>query len=153
MNLRSRFEKLAAPVRIHVLFRERKYRLGETVEMAVEIVTRDRLRIREARATLVCEPQGQPTRDLRFAPEDGPWTGQSYAHSQLAFSEDETLRAGGAQSYSVDLQIENKPPAGGFEDARWRVVLVVETVDHRTYYVQRGIRLIPTWKEEADLRR
>lgn len=153
MNLRSRFEKLAAPVRIHVLFQERKYRLGETVEMAVEIVTRDRLRIREARAMLVCEPQGQPTRDLRFAPEDGPWTGQGYAHSELVFSEGETIRAGGAQSYGVDLPIEDKPPAGGFEDARWKVVLSVKTVDRRMYYVQRGIRLIPTWKEEADLRR
>ena len=51
--------KLFQPVRIHALFESRVYYLGDTIEMAVQIVTRDRLDFVKAKAELLWTPKGQ----------------------------------------------------------------------------------------------
>ncbi len=117
--------------------------------MAIQLVTRDRLDVGRGVAELICEPKGQPKRDLRHARVDGPWSGRGYAHSQIEFAGRRLIPPGGEETFSVDLLINNEPPAGGFADARWHLVVRFELTNGERYASEHRVRVIPTWGKET----
>lgn len=145
VSILSKFSSLFSSVRIEVLFANRPFRPGETIEMAIQLVTRDRLDVQRGRAELICEPRGQPKRDLRHARADGPWSGVGYAHSQIDFAGRRLVPPGGQETFSADLPIDDKPPAGGFADARWRLVVSFELTNRERHSSEHRVRVLPTW--------
>lgn len=132
-------------MRIHVLYATREYRLGDTIEMAVQIVTRDRLEVTRAKAELIWTPKGRGAADIRSRMGKGP-----FVHSSMLFSQRKTLRPGSAENFSVNLRIETDPPAGGLTDARWKTRLTVETSTRKTYSLVSRIKIDPHWLSNPD---
>ncbi|MCH7740093.1 MAG: hypothetical protein IIC93_08110 [Chloroflexi bacterium] len=138
-------DKLFQPVRIHVLFATRVYQLGETIEMAVQIVTRDRLEVTGAKAELLWTPNGRGAANIRSQMGEGP-----FVHSSTLFVQRQTLRPGSEESFSVNLRIGTDPPAGGLTDANWKTRVTVETATRKTYSLEGKIKILPHWLIEPD---
>ncbi len=137
--------KLFQPVRIHVLFATRVYHLGDTIEMVVQIVTRDRLDVTRAKAELLWTPKGQGAAEVRSQMGKGP-----FVHSSTLFSQRHPIRSGGAENFSVDLHTDNHPPAGGRTDASWKTRVTVETAIRTTYSLESKINISPHWLIRPD---
>ncbi len=141
-------DRLFQPVRIHVLFATRVYHLGDTIEMAVQIVTRDRLDITRAKAELLWTPKGQGAADVRSQMGRGP-----FVHSSMLFIRRQVIRPGGEENFSVDLRTDIHPPAGGLTDANWKTRVTVESAIRKTYSLESGIKISPHWlARPGDLR-
>lgn len=148
LTLLSCIAGLWSPVRISVLFNDRPYRPGETIEAAIQVVSRDRLEISHARAELVCQRRRPRSGELWLrSHETGQSSGSSYVHSAARFCERKTIRAGGEETFSADLPIEETLPAGGEDaDLRWKLVITFETLDRRAFSSEQRIRIVPTWQ-------
>ncbi len=145
--------KLFEPVRIHALFESRPYRLDETIDMAVQVVTRDRLEILRARAELLWTPKGRGAAEVRAQMGKGP-----FVHSSTIFSQRQTIRPGAEENFSVALHTELDPPGGGLSDAalrdvKWKVRVTVETGMRKVYKLDNKIHVVPHWSAiSGDLR-
>ena len=145
--------KLFQPVRIHALFESRPYRLGETVDMAVQVVTRDRLEILRARAELLWTPKGRGAAEVRAQMGKGP-----FVHSSTTFSQRQMIRPGAEENFSVALRTELDPPGAGLidtalSDASWKVRVTVETAMRKDYTLDNKIHVVPHWTAiTSDLR-
>ena len=137
--------RLFEPVRIHVLFATRTYHLGDTIEMAVQIVTRDRLDVTRAKAELLWTPKGRGAADVRSEMGSGP-----FVHSAILFSQRLVIRPGGEENISVDLRTGTHPPAGGLTEARWKTRVTVESSIRKTYSLENKIIIAPYWLPESD---
>jgi len=137
--------KLFQPVRIHALFETRVYYLGDTIEMAVQVVTRDRLEIIRAKAELLWTPKGHGAAEVRARMGKGP-----FVHSSTLFSRRKVIRAGGEEVFSVDLRTENLAPASGLADAGWKTRVTVESATRNTYSVENKINISPHWRARPD---
>ncbi len=116
--------KLFDPVRIHVLFASREYVSKDTVEMAVQVVTRDRFQILSATAELVRNAGSK----------------SEYVQSTKAFGGSRILRAGSEDSFSVDLPVGNLSP---FDETvgRWKMRIRIVSADRREYSCENRIRI------------
>ncbi len=137
--------KLFQPVRIHALFETRVYYLGDTIEMAVQVVTRDRLEIMLAKAELLWTPKGQGAAEVRAKIGKGP-----FVHSATLFSRRRVIRPGGEEIFSVDLRTENLPPADGLTDAAWKTRVTVESAIRKTYSLDSKINISPHWLARSE---
>ncbi|MCH7734175.1 MAG: hypothetical protein IH961_03050 [Chloroflexi bacterium] len=137
--------KLFQPVRIHALFETRVYFLGDTIEMVVQVVTRDRLEIIRAKAELLWTPKGQGAAEVRAKMGNGP-----FVHSSMLFSQRHVIRAGGEEVFSVDLRTENLPPASGLTDAGWKTRVTVESSTRKIYSLESKIKISPHWLARPD---
>ncbi len=137
--------KLFDPVRIHVLFATRVYDLGDTIEMAVQIVTRYRLEVTQAKAELLWTPKGRGAANMRADMGKGP-----FVHSSMLFAERQVIRPGGEENFSVDLRTDSHPPAGGRTDANWKTRVTVETATGKTYSLENKINIVSYWLANPD---
>ncbi len=138
-------EKLFQPVRIHVLFATRVYHLGDTIEMVVQIVTRDRLHVARAKAELLWTPKGRGAAEVRSQMGKGP-----FVHSSTLFGQRQVIRPGGEEVFSVNLRIETDLPAGGTTDAGWKTRVTVESSIRKTYSLESKIKISPHWLARPD---
>ena len=142
MSLRAffaRIGRLYSPVRIDVLFEPRPYRLGETIEIAINVVTRDQLNIGRGRADLVGRGIGVAAGDDADAT---PTLQSPYVHSSMVFSGRTTIRAGGEQIFGADLRLGHSIPRGlDAARVRWKVVIAFELLDGRTFSSEQGVRI------------
>jgi hypothetical protein len=116
--------KLFEPVRIHVLFASRKYVSKDIVEMAVQVVTRDRFEVLTATAELVRNAGSK----------------SEHIQSTKAFGGRRILRAGSDDSFSVDLPIGDLSSVDETV-GRWKTRIRIVSVDRREYSCENRIRI------------
>ncbi|MCH8207215.1 MAG: hypothetical protein IH956_09470 [Chloroflexi bacterium] len=141
------------PLDVAISFRERTYRLGEPIDLTVDLTPHRDCDVREGRIDLMVEEQwterstvsyekpivqtgmrgevrviGSTTETRQIVREHK----EKYAHSSTAFLEATRLDAGRSEVYRVLLQIQPDPPAHANEaKARWWLQTVIDVAGAR----------------------
>ena len=148
------------PLDVKILFDDRPYKLGETINVMLELSARSEIEVREARVDLVCEEYYVESYDI-MVPDiktgrsmgglyggSGIATGytptpmipkqvtkehrETYIHSSVIFLADSLLNSGVTDQYDVRLGIETElPPHAGISVVKWRLELVVDVARAR----------------------
>ena len=157
------------PLDLGLDFNDRSYRLGETIDVRVEVTAKGRIDIRKAGVVLMCDQKfaetytvsgpglysssgvGAPRPDI--SSQVGDERTESYIHSRKAFLSDATLESGESKSLDVRLAIGTAPPRR-LKDARsldddaarswsfgWRLVVSVDVAGGRDASVERDIKV------------
>ena len=156
------------PLELSFDFEDRGYELGDTIDVAVELVPNGDVDVREARVDLICEE-----RFLHSYAHTGPgrikgtgWAGQAQVtnrgskgrretqvHSSIVFLNETQLRSGMPSKHSPRLRIETVPPQHAEEaqalqrDAskswsfKWRLVASVDVARGLNPKVQRAVKV------------
>lgn len=145
-------------------FEDRAYRLGETIDLRVELNPRGDLDVREGRVELICEEtykitesvrvSGRPSRaDAGYAWAGKMQTGsvgvqvskerkESYVHSSAVFGERGRLEAETKRTYDVRFEIGPEPPYYSKEGTvKWRLVTVIDVIRGRNPRVRRTVKI------------
>ena len=120
--------KLFDSVRIHVLFASREYGSNDVVEMAVQIVTRDRFEILAASAELIWRGRDESGSKREIIQSSKPFGGR------------QMLRAGSDDSFEVDLatgSLSSVATSGG----RWKTRVRIVGADRRKYSCENRIKI------------
>ena len=157
------------PLDLGLDFNDRSYRLGETIDVRVEITAKGRIAIREAGVELLCDQTfaetytisgpGRYSNTAGTAPRPdissrvGDERLESYVHSRTAFLSDLTLESGESRSLDVRLPIDPSPPRR-LDDARaldddaarswsfgWRLVVSVDVAGGRDAKLERDVKV------------
>ena len=141
------------PLDVEISFPERTYRLGEPIDLTVELTPRRDCDVREGRIDLMVEEQwterstvtyekpvvqtglrgqvrviGSTTETRELVREHK----EKYAHSSAAFLEAARLDAGKSARYRITLQIQPEPPARAKEArVRWWLQTVIDVAGAR----------------------
>ena len=157
------------PLDVKLRFRDKRYGLGETVDLTVELRVNGDAEVREARVDLVCEEQWSETytmmvpdtRTLKAsihvgargaAPPPPPpppipkrvnkRRQETYVHSSAVFLKESSLRAGPV-SHRVALKIGDTPLRRSTDGtARWRLVARVDVVRARDVTARQPIEVV-----------
>jgi hypothetical protein len=160
------------PLELNVDFEDRAYKLGEPIDIAVEMVPRADVDVREGRVDLVCEERYTEsyTVALPAGRESGaglPGVGgpraadlskkvinerkESHVHSSVMFVSDSRLVAGRPAKYETRLNIQERPPpqveaaiadANTTYDVKWRLVTSVNVARGRDPKKQQTVEVL-----------
>ena len=141
------------PLDLTISFPERTYRLGEPIDLTVELTPRRDCDVREGRIDLMVEEQWTEQSTVSYEKpivQTGPRGGvrvigtttetreivrknkEKYAHSSAAFLEATRLDAGRSSRYRVRLQIQPEPPARAKEaKLKWWLQTVIDVAGAR----------------------
>ena len=143
------------PLDVQVLFQDRPYRLGEAIDLQVELSARGDVEVREARVDLVCEEdyvesytvmvpdQANITTQARspggfyipppLIPKDVKKEHkETYVHSSVVFLTDRWFSTDTRDSYAARLEIEPQaPPHVSIAIVKWRLETVVDVARAR----------------------
>ncbi len=146
--LRSLISRIGSPVRLSVLFSNRSYHPGETIEAAVQLVTGVRLDIASAHVELLCRPRrGTPLPDVRVA-EAGQ--GGEMIHSQAEFSGRRLIAPGSEEVFAVALRVaRRRPPAWIGPNPRWRLRVRFALYDGSDVSSVNNVRVESDWERFA----
>ena len=157
------------PLDLDLDFDDRSYRLGETIDVRVEMTAKGRIAIRKAGVELVCDQKFAETYTVSgpglysnpgvaaprpdISSQVGDERIESYVHSRKAFLSDVTLESGESRSLDVRLPIDPYPPRR-LDDARaleddaarswsfgWRLVVSVDVAGGRDASVERDVKV------------
>ncbi len=151
------------PLDVKLLFDDRPYNLGETIDVTVELDSRREVEVREARVDLVCEeryvesytvhvPAGGSAAAVgemggmfgaggpphiprpRVAKEVHKDNKESYIHSSEVFLTNSLLRPGAVDRHNIRLGIEPEPPPhASTATVRWTLEVVVDVARARDF--------------------
>ena len=146
------------PLDLKVTFQDRPYKLGETIDLTVDLVPKGNVEVREARVDLVCEesytevstvevPVHRRGVGFRGGTPEAAYTSRvptitkqvsekhkvSYVHSHAIFLKDAELHSGEPVSHKVKLSIQAEPPhhADVGASVRWKLVTTVDVARAR----------------------
>jgi len=141
------------PLDLAISFRGRTYRLGEPIDLTVELTPRRDCEVREGRIDLMVEERWTERSTVSYqkpvvqtglrggAQVVGTTTEtreivrehkEKYAHSSAVFLEAARLDAGKSSRYRVRLQIQPEPPARANEaKVRWWLQTVIDVAGAR----------------------
>ena len=145
------------PVDISVIFDDRPYKLGEAIDLTVELIPRSDVKVREGRIDLECEASYTETFTVTMPDRRGMRGSagipvptamdrrqvtekhtDTFVHSSVVFLEDEAVRAGTTRRFRTTLQIDSQPPRGsrgtahrGRSDFTWSLVARVDVIRAR----------------------
>ena len=148
------------PLDVKFLFDDRPYKLGETIDIVVELSARGDVEVREARVDLVCEEHYVESYnvmipDIKTGRSMGGLYGgssiaagytptpmipkqvtkehrETYVHSSVIFLADSLLSSGATDQYDIRLGIGTElPPNAGISIVKWRLELVVDVARAR----------------------
>ena len=148
------------PLGVKVSFEDRSYKLGETINLAVELSPKRDMEVREGRVDLVCEERWtdrstvmvpQPIRGSRGGVVvAGPMVPkqvtehhrESYVHTSVVFAKDAQLRSGATTRYSPGMDIGTERPAHA-EKATviWRLRTTVDLAGARDITARRSVKV------------
>ena len=149
------------PLDLEISFRERTYRLGEPIDLTVELSPRRDCDVREGRIDLMVEEQwtehstvsyekpvvqtglrgevrviGTTTETRQIVREHK----EQYAHSSEALLEATRLKGGRSKAYRVRLQIQGEPPARASQaKVRWWLQTVIDVAGARDVRARKKI--------------
>ena len=153
------------PLGVKVSFEDRIYKLGETINLTVELNPRRDIEVREGRVDLVCEESYQETFTVTrprhravHAPRGGgpilPLSStmetqevterrrESYVHSSVVFLKNTQLASGTKRGFNARLEIEPEPPPHAREGkVRWRFVTTVDVAGARDIKARRLVKV------------
>ena len=148
------------PVSIIFAFERRPYKLGETIDLTVELVPRRDIELREAGVDLVCEvrhtevttalvpslPSQTPRGRTPMSMAESKRVSETYrkvdVHSSIVFVENGRLTSGEATTYDVGLEIPTERPTHNSGSTRWRLVVAVDIVGVRTITARRVVNVL-----------
>ena len=152
------------PLGVKVSFEDRVYKLGETIDLTVELGPKRDMEIREGRVDLVCEerwtevstvmvPVSRPSRSVatrggslvptpRIPKQVHQDHRETFVHSSVVFLEDTRLAPGKTGSYNARLEIEPEPPPHAREGkVRWRLVTTTDVAGARDIKARRLVKV------------
>ena len=157
------------PLEVSFDFEDLEYKLGDTIQVDVELVPNGDVTVREARLDLICEeryvenysvsgpglysnPGGAAPR-AQISSQVVREQKETYVHSTEVFLSDAKLAKGISLRYQARLNVQPKPPVH-VEDARalqrdadrswtfkWTLVMTVDVVRGRNPKTQRLVRV------------
>ncbi len=144
-------------------FEDRTYKLGETIDLRVELNPRSDLDVRVVRVQLICEEtykiaesvrvSGLPSRNTDYgwdasmqtssaSGKDTKTRKRSYVHSSAEFAKSARLKAGTSQVYDVAFKIRPDPPWYTKEGTvKYRLLTVIDVVRGRNPRVRRTVKV------------
>ena len=150
------------PLGVKITFEDRPYRLGETVNISVELEPRREQEVREGRIDLVCEERWTEVHTVRVQvnrPRIGSATGvpeptitvpkrvteshrETFVHSSVVFLKDGRLQPGRASRHNATLLIlPNPPPHADQAAVSWRLVTTVDVAGARDIKARRLVKV------------
>ena len=145
------------PLDVKLIFEDRSYKLGETIDLVVELTPRGDVEVREGRVDLVCEEQWSENYTVMVAVQRSvaiPTMGrgapavylptprvpkqvhkehkETYTHSSVVFLQDTRLNSRTMDNYRAALEIQlDPPPHAGVATLRWRLVTTIDVARAR----------------------
>ena len=158
------------PLNVNVIFEDRPYRLGETIDITVELITNRDVNVREARLELVWEGRwtssssisaAESTHSARHVAFAGGRSipqlstrstkvrREQFVHSNAVFLSDHELKEGVRSTHGVGLHLQPQLPrqATGASQrdraqATWSLVVTVDIVGGRDVRVSKPIHIV-----------
>ncbi len=156
------------PLNLNVTFEDRPYKLGETVNLVVELDARGDAEVREGRVDLVCEERYTEVYVRQFPASHGLAArgsmGQSssvripgyskqvterhrdtYVHSSVTFLKDTRLQSGTPVVLNVKLEVgPEAPPHATKGTVKWELVTSVDVAKARDVTKKHAIKVALT---------
>ncbi len=147
------------PMGIIIAFEHRPYKLGETIDLTVELIPRRDIEVREARVDLVREmrytevttvlvpplPSRAPRLGTRTSTPVHKRVSETYRDAYLqgsaVFLRDERLPWDRTSTYNVGLEIKPERPTRQSGRTRWRLVTTVDVVGARHITARRTVNV------------
>ncbi len=153
------------PLNVKVSFEDRPYKLGETINLILELIPKCDMEIREGRVDLVCEerwtevstvmvPVSRPSRSAaasggsrvppatRIPKQVHQDHRETFVHSSVVFLEDTRLASGRTGSYNARLEIQPEPPPHARAGkVRWRLVTTTDVAGARDIKARRLVKV------------
>ena len=143
------------PLDVTVDFAGRTYKLGETIDVAVELRAKRDVEVREGRVDLVCEERW--TENFWVKQYSGAWGGitvgtvpkvdlkehtETYASSSFRFLQDSQLAAGRTEVHRARLEFPSEaPPHAADGTVKWTVVTTVDVVRGRDVRTRHAVKV------------
>ena len=151
------------PLGVKITFEDRPYKLGETVNVSVELEPRREQEVREGRIDLVCEEHWTDVHTVRV-PVNRPRVGsaiggvpeptimvpkrvtethrEAFVHSSVIFLKDGRLQPGRASRHNATLLIlPNPTPHADKATLSWRLVTTIDVAGARDIKARRLIQV------------
>ncbi len=148
------------PLGVKVSFENRVYKLGETINLTVELSPKRDMDVREGRVELVCEESWTESSTVmvpvsrrggghlaqphapRIPKQVHKENRETFVHSSVAFLEDTQLASGRIGSYNAALETEPEPPPHAREGkVGWRLVTTVDVSGARDITARRPVKV------------
>jgi len=151
------------PLGIKLTFEDRRFELGESIELEIELRPRSEVEVIEGRVDLVCEEryievytkQYPPTRNIMTRggfsdPISMPGYSRrvteqqrnTYVHSRVVFLKDARLEPGKSAVYKATLDIQSDPPPHAtMGSVKWELVTLIQVANSRDATRRQTIRL------------
>ncbi len=148
------------PMGIIVAFERRSYKLGETINLTVDLVPRREFEVREARVDLVCEMRYTEVTTVLVPPLPSrtPRLGtimsaavhkrvsqtyrDAYVQGSAVFLRDERLPWDRTSTYDVGLEISPEWPTRKSGSMRWWLVTTVDVIGPRNVTARRLVKVL-----------
>ena len=155
------------PLDLNLVFENRPYKLGETIDVMVELNARSDYEVREGRVDLVCEehytesytvmvhdsravaaqyrlPRGASLPPPPMIPKQVTKEHREiYIHSSSVFLQDTRLRPGATSRYNVRLEIQPEPPPHADKATlKWKLVTAVDVPLARDITKKQAVKVI-----------
>ena len=146
---------LLRPLDVKLLFENRTFKLGEAIDLTIELDAKRDVEMREGRVDLTCEVSWAEVNTVMvpignrsdagapaglagiYMPTKIPKTvykehKDTYAHSSLIFLQDVQLQVGTTRTYQARLQIEpDSPENAGKGTVSWSLVATIDVARAR----------------------
>ena len=156
------------PLDVNLAFEDRLYKLGETIDLYLDLTARRELEVREGRVDLVCEERWAERFTVMAKVVTPLGTGggvmsgggsvrvitqtvprqvykehkETYVHSSVVFLQDIRLDPAGTGRYDARLEIQPEPPphADG-ANLRWSLVATIDVAGARDIKTRRKVKV------------
>ncbi len=150
------------PLGVKISFEDRVYKLGETIDLTVELSPKRDMEVRGGRVDLVCE-EHWTVRSTVMVPVSRRGGGhlapgavhapripkqvhkeyrETFVHSSVVFLEDARLASGRTSRYNARLEIQPEPPPHAREGkVRWRLVTTTDVAGARDIKARRPVKV------------
>ena len=151
---------LLRPVDVKLVFEDRPYRLGEAIDLVVELIPRRDIEVREGRVDLVCEERYTEISTFRTPLRTQMVAGrvislsveipkrvpkeyrETYVHSSVVFLTNTRLPSGTTRSYSARLEIgPEHPPHELKAKVTWKLLTFVDVARARNVTQRRKVEV------------
>ena len=152
------------PLGVKLDFGDRSYKLGETIDITVELNPRGDVEVREGRVDLVCEVRWREISTVKVVASRGaipqPASGRSappavwvtkqvtkerketYVHSTVVFLTNTHLHSGAPGRYNARLDIQPEPPAHAAEGTvKWQLLTTIDVAGARDFTRKRKVQV------------
>ena len=146
---------------LKLLFEDRPYKLGETIDLTMELDARGDVEVREGRVDLVCDARWTEVYTImvpaatrasavggtiiippKIPKQVSKEHRETYVHSSVVFLQDTRLDSSTRGSYRVSLEIEpESPPHAAEATVKWTLVAAIDVARARDIKTRRAVKV------------